>query len=56
MVGQTLTLHFTISDPSIDLHKPPQSIVDKIGYPRPIVQHEEARHRALRRFKNPGEA
>ncbi|KAJ7764998.1 FAD binding domain of DNA photolyase-domain-containing protein [Mycena maculata] len=39
-----------------DLHNPSTSIADKLGYPRPIVKHEEARDRALRRFKNPGTA
>ncbi|KAJ7129542.1 FAD binding domain of DNA photolyase-domain-containing protein [Mycena epipterygia] len=39
-----------------DLHNPSTSIADKLGYPRPIVKHDEARHRALRRFKNPGTA
>ncbi|KAG9219001.1 hypothetical protein CCMSSC00406_0001411 [Pleurotus cornucopiae] len=39
-----------------DIHKPPPHTADKLGYPRPIIQHEEARVRALRRFKNPGEA
>ncbi|KAF8195756.1 FAD binding domain of DNA photolyase-domain-containing protein [Mycena galopus ATCC 62051] len=37
-----------------DLHNPPASVVDKLGYPRPIVKHEEARDRAIRRFKDPG--
>ncbi|KDN53397.1 hypothetical protein K437DRAFT_218841 [Tilletiaria anomala UBC 951] len=27
---------------------------DKLGYPKPIVEHTEARQRALRRFKAPG--
>jgi len=27
----------------------------KLGYPKPIVDHFEARDRALRRYKNPGE-
>ncbi|KAF4574980.1 hypothetical protein EYR36_006334 [Pleurotus pulmonarius] len=39
-----------------DIHNPPPHTADKLGYPRPIIQHEEARVRALRRFKNPGEA
>lgn len=38
-----------------DLHNPSASAVDKLGYPRPIVKHDEARQRALRRYKNPGE-
>lgn len=28
---------------------------EKLGYPKPIVQHAEARQRALRRYKNPGD-
>ncbi|QRW16282.1 deoxyribodipyrimidine photo-lyase [Rhizoctonia solani] len=27
----------------------------KLGYPKPLVDHKEARERALRRYKNPGE-
>ncbi|KAJ7781112.1 DNA photolyase, FAD-binding/Cryptochrome [Mycena metata] len=39
-----------------DLHNPPALVADKLGYPRPIVKHDEARVRALRRFKDPGTA
>ncbi|SNX87782.1 related to deoxyribodipyrimidine photo-lyase PHR [Melanopsichium pennsylvanicum] len=28
---------------------------EKLGYPKPIVEHTEARQRALRRYKNPGD-
>lgn len=28
---------------------------EKLGYPKPIVEHAEARQRALRRYKNPGD-
>ena len=28
---------------------------EKLGYPKPIVEHTEARQRALRRFKTPGD-
>ncbi|PWY97937.1 hypothetical protein BCV70DRAFT_165980 [Testicularia cyperi] len=28
---------------------------EKLGYPKPIVEHKEARERALRRYKNPGD-
>lgn len=38
-----------------DLHKPSATAVKKLGYVHPIVEHGEARLRALRRFKNPGE-
>ncbi|KAG5724998.1 Deoxyribodipyrimidine photo-lyase [Termitomyces sp. T112] len=38
-----------------DLHNPSESAAKKLGYPLPIVKHAEARSRALRRFKNPGE-
>ncbi|KAI0322475.1 DNA photolyase, FAD-binding/Cryptochrome [Amylostereum chailletii] len=37
-----------------DIHKPPPALADKLGYPRPLVDHKEARERALRRYKNPG--
>ncbi|KAF7292369.1 Deoxyribodipyrimidine photo-lyase [Mycena chlorophos] len=39
-----------------DLHNPPGATADKLGYPRALVKHDEARERALRRFKNPGTA
>ncbi|KAJ7094646.1 FAD binding domain of DNA photolyase-domain-containing protein [Mycena belliarum] len=39
-----------------DLHKPSASIANKLGYPLPIVKHDEARDRAIRRFKEPGTA
>ncbi|KAG6869296.1 hypothetical protein C0993_000049 [Termitomyces sp. T159_Od127] len=38
-----------------DIHNPPEAAAKKLGYPLPIVKHVEARDRALRRFKNPGE-
>lgn len=38
-----------------DVHQPSAKLVDKLGYPRPIVDHHESRERALRRYKNPGE-
>ena len=37
-----------------DIHNPPAKLADKLGYPRPLVDHKEARARALRRYKNPG--
>ncbi|KAH7887641.1 DNA photolyase, FAD-binding/Cryptochrome [Phlebopus sp. FC_14] len=37
-----------------EIHNPPAKIADKLGYPRPIVDHAEVRQRALRRYKNPG--
>ncbi|KAJ7682673.1 DNA photolyase, FAD-binding/Cryptochrome [Mycena polygramma] len=39
-----------------DLHNPSASIAKKLGYPLPIVKHNEARDRAVRRFKDPGTA
>ncbi|KAF9569316.1 hypothetical protein CPC08DRAFT_623471 [Agrocybe pediades] len=39
-----------------DLHNPSARLADKLGYPRPIIPHNEARDRALRRYKNPGQA
>ncbi|KAF7977458.1 hypothetical protein HWV62_3639 [Athelia sp. TMB] len=38
-----------------DIHNPSEATADKCGYPRTIVKHEDARARALRRYKNPGE-
>ncbi|KAF8238795.1 hypothetical protein L208DRAFT_1240741 [Tricholoma matsutake] len=37
-----------------DLHNPPASVAEELGYPRPVIKHEDARQRALRRYKNPG--
>ncbi|KAF9076794.1 DNA photolyase, FAD-binding/Cryptochrome [Rhodocollybia butyracea] len=37
-----------------DLHNPPASVAKKLGYPLPIVKHEESRQRALQRFKDAG--
>jgi len=37
-----------------EIHNPPATLADKLGYPRPIIGHKEARDRALRRYKNPG--
>ncbi|KAF9057672.1 FAD binding domain of DNA photolyase-domain-containing protein [Panaeolus papilionaceus] len=39
-----------------DLYNPSKSTANKLGYPLPIIPHNEARDRALRRFKNPGES
>lgn len=40
------------------IHAPSQRLTkaqfEKLGYPRPIVEHKWARERALRRFKDPG--
>ncbi|KAH9482561.1 Deoxyribodipyrimidine photo-lyase [Psilocybe cubensis] len=38
-----------------ELHNPSASLASKLGYPLPIIAHNEARQRALRRYKNPGE-
>ncbi|KAI9512211.1 DNA photolyase, FAD-binding/Cryptochrome [Russula earlei] len=37
-----------------EIHNPPAKLADKLGYPRPLIDHKEARDRALRRYKNPG--
>ncbi|KZT74314.1 DNA photolyase [Daedalea quercina L-15889] len=37
-----------------EIHQPPPGLADKLGYPRPLVDHNEARQRAIRRYKNPG--
>ncbi|CDR99981.1 related to deoxyribodipyrimidine photo-lyase PHR [Sporisorium scitamineum] len=36
-------------------HRLSKAEFDKLGYPKPIVEHAEARQRALRRYKNPGD-
>ncbi|KAG2156169.1 DNA photolyase, FAD-binding/Cryptochrome [Suillus clintonianus] len=38
-----------------EIHNPSAKIADQLGYPRPIVNHAEARVRAIRRYKTPGE-
>ncbi|KAH9964010.1 DNA photolyase, FAD-binding/Cryptochrome [Russula compacta] len=37
-----------------EIHNPPAKLADKLGYPRPLIDHKEARDRALRRYKNLG--
>ncbi|KAI9001086.1 DNA photolyase, FAD-binding/Cryptochrome [Trametes punicea] len=37
-----------------EVHKPPPRLADKLGYPRPLVDHDEARKRAIHRYKNIG--
>lgn len=41
-----------IHDP---FHRLSKAEFEKLGYPKPIVEHAEARQRALRRYKNPGD-
>ncbi|KAJ9475853.1 Deoxyribodipyrimidine photo-lyase, mitochondrial [Pseudozyma hubeiensis] len=36
-------------------HRLGKAEFEKLGYPKPIVEHAEARQRALRRYKNPGD-
>ncbi|EMD40791.1 hypothetical protein CERSUDRAFT_149213 [Gelatoporia subvermispora B] len=38
-----------------EIHNPPPTLADKLGYPRPLVEHAEARQRAIRRYKTPGQ-
>ncbi|KAM5540439.1 hypothetical protein V8D89_005897 [Ganoderma adspersum] len=38
-----------------EMHKPPPGLADKLGYPHPLVDHHEARKRAIHRYKNIGE-
>ncbi|KAJ3558371.1 hypothetical protein NM688_g965 [Phlebia brevispora] len=38
-----------------DIHNPPAKTAEKLGYPTPLVKHDEARQRAIRRYKNPGD-
>ncbi|KAI0251262.1 DNA photolyase, FAD-binding/Cryptochrome [Lactifluus subvellereus] len=37
-----------------EIHNPSAKLAEKLGYPRPLIDHKEARDRALRRYKNPG--
>ena len=37
-----------------EIHNPPPALADKLGYPRPLVDHKEARERAIHRYKNIG--
>jgi deoxyribodipyrimidine photo-lyase len=37
-----------------EIHKPSESTAERLDYPKPIVDHFEARDRAVRRFKEPG--
>ena len=39
-----------------ELHQPPPNLAKKLGYPPPLVDHHDARERAIKRYKNPGEA
>lgn len=36
-------------------HRLSKGEFEQLGYPKPIVEHKEARERALRRYKNPGD-
>ncbi|KAL1706442.1 DNA photolyase, FAD-binding/Cryptochrome [Schizophyllum commune] len=38
-----------------EIHNPPAAVAKRLGYPLPIVKHSEAKERAIRRFKTPGE-
>ncbi|CAL1700848.1 unnamed protein product [Somion occarium] len=38
-----------------EVHEPPSKVAEKLGYPTPFVKHSEARDRAMRRYKTPGE-
>ncbi|KAK7695928.1 hypothetical protein QCA50_000567 [Cerrena zonata] len=38
-----------------DVHQPSPNLAKKLNYPVPFVDHSEARARAIRRYKNPGE-
>ncbi|KAJ3931098.1 MAG: DNA photolyase, FAD-binding/Cryptochrome [Lentinula lateritia] len=57
-VGKVLFEKFSgyITKFMIDLHNPSASVASKLGYPHPIISHEEGRQRALERFKNAGAA
>ncbi|EKM59785.1 uncharacterized protein PHACADRAFT_158212 [Phanerochaete carnosa HHB-10118-sp] len=38
-----------------EIHNPPPRCAEKLGYPTPLVKHDEARQRAIKRYKNPGD-
>ncbi|GJE84507.1 DNA photolyase [Phanerochaete sordida] len=38
-----------------EIHNPSPRLAEKLGYPTPLVKHDEARQRAIRRYKNPGD-
>ena len=38
-----------------EIHEPPAKLAEKLGYALPLVKHNEARERAIRRYKVPGE-
>ncbi|KAL1671716.1 DNA photolyase, FAD-binding/Cryptochrome [Schizophyllum commune] len=38
-----------------EIHNPSAAVAKRLGYPLPIVKHSEAKDRAIRRFKTPGE-
>lgn len=37
-----------------ELHHPSEAHAEKLGYPKPLIDHFEAKDRAMRRFKDPG--
>ncbi|KAI0750757.1 DNA photolyase, FAD-binding/Cryptochrome [Daedaleopsis nitida] len=37
-----------------EIHKPPPKLADRLGYSHALVQHDEARKRAIHRYKNIG--
>jgi deoxyribodipyrimidine photo-lyase len=39
----------------IALYNPSAATARAVGYPKPIVKHDMARQRALRRYKTPGD-
>ena len=38
-----------------EIHEPPAKVAEKLGYALPLVKHNEARERAIRRYKTPGD-
>jgi len=42
------------AQPFPDIYKPSPKAAEKLGYPLPLIAHDKARDRALRRYKNPG--
>ena len=54
--GRRVWIRFEVSctQPPPDIHKPSPKAAEKLGYPLPLIAHDKARDRALRRYKNPG--
>ena len=56
--GGTIYVRFdvkgTLTYIHAEIHQPPPKLAEKLGYPLPLVNHNEARQRAIERYKNIG--